>query len=581
MYSLSRQRVHDLPNPMYYYFKIDESDSALSNDETSSVITTTSRTSREQVSSEPGGSLKSPKISQRQEDPGDDNQLINPNDVVRRNLSPPSPLILTQADSNSTLSDPKPEDAVGAEHSRVSFKVIATASGSGTVQAGEEVAHILSDDIEIADPADLIEISTEGITEAVVLERSVDVVVAGASHRHQNVSLPPSGNMATKDQVAITANEEVLPKRETPRRSCTPKNRRALSISKKMNTRAQSLYEATVEAAKDMTSSESSVNTRPKASKISGTSCGANDIILPDQILSETDEDIAASVNTAPVTRTRQTLSQPHGKDAGDASSNYISEEMRKPSNGNCRTRGQTQRHEEVETRKWRLRTATNEPIASQNTREALKAGKTPSPTKKDKRARKRLPCQEVKQESAVELIHDLDEMPTGEPMTKRRRGRRRRCQEPSTDSDDLPTSTSVAETQAKPEGRKRRCRKSNGPSDQIESHPSNFECGKCGVTSKTNHDFVVHAAVHHGGLARKRGESQEFTEDEIQAAIRLSFMRSPTVSCYRCVSRKFTSHIGLNYHLTTCGKTKEELEAAKTPCPVRGCGYRGFPQNL
>ena len=568
---------------MYYYFKIDESDSALSNDETSSVITTTSRTSREQVSSEPGGNLKSPKISQRQEDPGDDNQLINPNDVVRRNLSPPSPRILTQADSNSTLSDPKPEDAeLGAEHSRVSFKVIATASGSGTVQAGEEVAHILSDDIEIADPADLIEISTEGITEAVVLERSVDVVVAGASHRHQNVASPPSGDMATKDQVTITANEEVLPKRETPRRSCTPKTRRALSISKKMNTRAQSLYEATVEAAKDMTSSESSVNTRQKASKIAGTSCGASDIILPDQILSETDEDIAASFHTPPVTRMRQMLSQPHGKDAGDASSNYISEEMRKPSNGNCRTRGQTQRHEEVETRKWRLRTATNETIVgSQNTRETLKAGKTPSPSRKDKRVRKRLPCQEVKQESAVELIHDLDEMPTGEPMTKRRRGRRRRCQEPSTDSGDLPTSTSVAETPAKPEGRNRRGRKSNGPSDQIESRPSNFECGKCAMTSKTNHDFVVHAAVHHGGLARKRGESQEFTEDEIQAAIRLSFMRSPTVSCYRCVSRKFTSHIGLNYHLTTCGKTKEELEAAKTPCPVRGCGYRGFPQNL
>ena len=384
--------------------------------------------------------------------------------------------------------------------------------------------------------------------------------------------------MATKDHVAITANEEVLPKRETPRRSCTPKNRRALSISKKMNTRAQSLYEATVEAAKDMTSSESSVNTRPKASKISGTSCGANDIILPDQILNETDEDIAASVNTAPVTRTRQTLSQPHGKDAGDASSNYISEEMRKPSNGNCRTRGQTQRHEEVETRKRRVRTATSELIASHNTRETLKAGKTPSPAKKEKRARKRLPCQEVKQESAVELIHDLEEMPTGEPMPKRRRGRPRRCQEPSTDSDDFPTSTSVAETPTKPEGRKqRRGRTSNGvngPSDQIQSHPSNFECGKCAMTSKTNHDFVVHAAVHHGGLARKRGESQEFTEDEIQAAIRLSFMRSTTVSCYRCVSRKFTSHIGLNYHLATCGKTKEELEVKTAGTLLRGTWF-------
>ena len=233
------------------------------------------------------------------------------------------------------------------------------------------------------------------------------------------------------------------------------------------------------------------------------------------------------------------------------------------------RERKKTQRHEEVETRKRRLRTATSEPVASRTTRERLKAGKTPSPAKKDKRAQKRLPCQEVKQESAVELIHDLEEMPTGEPMTKRRKCRPRRCLEPSTDSDDFPTSTSVAETPTKPEGRKRRGRKSNGASDQIQSHPSNFECGKCAMTSKTNHDFVVHAAVHHGGLARKRGESQEFTEDEIQAAIRLSFMRSTTVSCYRCVSRKFTSHIGLNYHLTTCGKTKEELEV-KTASPLQ-----------
>ena len=80
-------------------------------------------------------------------------------------------------------------------------------------------------------------------------------------------------------------------------------------------------------------------------------------------------------------------------------------------------------------------------------------------------------------------------------------------------------------------------------------------------MTSKTKHDFLVHAAMHHGGIARKSGESQEFTEDEIQAAIRLSFMRSSTVSCYKCVSKKFTTQIGLNYHLSTCGKTKEELE--------------------
>ena len=444
------------------------------------------------------------------------------------------------------------------------------ASGSGSVQAGEEVAHILSDDIEIADPADLIEISTEGITEAVVLERSVDVVVAGASQHHQSET--PSHDIgrdanASKDQLITTGSEDIPPRAETPRRIRTPRTRRTSSISRKMNTRAQSLYEATVEAAKDMTSAEPMVSTCRQPPQTYRPACGSNDTILPDQIHSETDEDIAAAVQTPPVTRIRQTLSQPQdNKNSREPSSNYIAEDMKKPGNGNRRTRGQTQRYQEVEMRK-RRRGDDSEQIA-QDTGETTIVGETPCqtaaavPERKGRLTRKRLQCQEVKQESAVELIRDLKEMARGEPSTKRRRAPRR-CQVPSTDSDDLPTSTPAmaVETPTKLAGRKRKSRRSHEPGDHIQSTHGSFECGKCAMTSKTKHDFLVHAAMHHGGLARKSGESQEFTEDEIQAAIRLSFMRSSTVSCYKCVSKKFTTQIGLNYHLSTCGKTKEELE--------------------
>ena len=478
----------------------------------------------------------------------------------------PSPLISSRAEPKSSRlrSDQKSVDDNKPESPQISFKVIAMASESGTVQAGEEVAHILSDDIEIADPADLIEISTEGITEAVVLERSVDVVVSGAS-QHQPSETPPcyGGDADTsKVRVNTSGSEDIPTRAETPRRIRTPRTRRTSSISRKMNTRAQSLYEATVEAAKDMTSSEPLVSTCQGPLQTSTPSCGLNDTILPDQIHIETDEDIAAAVQTHSVTRMRQTLSQPQDKNSREPSSNYIAEDMKNPGNGNRRTRGQTQRYQEVETRK-RRRGYDSEQVA-QGTGETTIDGETPCqtttavPEEKVKKTRKRMPCQEVKQESAVELIQDLKEMVSGEPSMKRRRGLPRRCQLPSTDSDDLPTSTPAKEVETP---KKRRSRKSHEPGDQIQSTPGNFECGKCAMTSKTKHDFLVHAAMHHGGLARKSGESQEFSEDEIQAAIRLSFMRSPSVSCYKCVSRKFTTQIGLNYHLSTCGKTKEELE--------------------
>ena len=532
------------------------------------------------------------------------------------------------------------------EPQQVSYKVIAMASGSGAVQAGEDVAHILSDDIEIADPADLIEISTEGITEAVVLERSVDVVLAGPSRHQQSQiqfqdkDLDSSRELSTPradkrpnillDQVTTSASE-VPVKGETPRTHST-RTRRASLISRKMNTRAQSLYEATVEAAKDLnvTSAEPFVSTcreEARVAPVAAPASGASDAILPDQVLAETDEDIAVAVQSSPDTRKRRAPSQPEKKDA--TKSNYTAEDGRNPGNGFCSTRGQRgQRYQQPERRK-RSRggldgkriaqetgetTTTATAVGGEGGRQAIatvpmgKAGRT-------RRMTKAAACQEVKQESeaALELIQDLKEMDMGEqPSTKRRRGGpRRRCPVPSKDSEQLPTSMQAPrgtqteqETPKKPAvDRKRKSRKSCEPG-AVQIVPGNFECGKCATTCETERDFLVHAAVHHGGLARKSGDSQEFSEDEMQAAIRLSFTRSPSVACYKCVSKKFTSQLGLNYHLGQCGKTKEELEveshlfsrhteawivlffifflqAAKTPCPFKGCGYRGFTQNL
>ena len=483
------------------------------------------------------------------------------------------------------------------EAQEVSYKVIAMASGSGPVQAVEDVAHILSDDIEIADPADLIEISTEGITEAVVLERSVDVVLAGPSRHQQSqsqlqgkdleCSKEPSTAGADKrsnillDQVTTSANQ-VPVKGETPHIHST-RTRRTSLITRKMNTRAQSLYEATVEAANDLpvSSAEPFVSTCREETRVAPAS-GANDAILPDQVLGDTDEDISVAVQSSPVTRMRQTPSQPEKEDTTKPTSKNIAEDASNPGNGNSRTRGHTQRYQQPERRKRSRGGLDGNQIAQETgetTTTATAAGgsgrqaTTAVPKSKAGRTRQRTAaaCQEVKQESeAVELIQDLDKMDSGEqPSTKRRRGGpRRRCQVPSTDSEELPASMQAPHETESEQGtpkkqaadRKRKRRKSCEPA-AVQIKPGNFECGKCATTCETKRDFLVHAAVHHGGLARKSGDSQEFSEVEMQAAIRLSFTRSPSVACYKCVSKKFTSQLGLNYHLGQCGKTKEELE--------------------
>lgn len=72
---------------------------------------------------------------------------------------------------------------------------------------------------------------------------------------------------------------------------------------------------------------------------------------------------------------------------------------------------------------------------------------------------------------------------------------------------------------------------------------------------------FVEHAAKTHGGVARPKGESQEFTNEQVEEALKEAFAVASEVMCYRCSLKTFSSRGGLKYHLQICGRTKDELE--------------------
>ena len=88
--------------------------------------------------------------------------------------------------------------------------------------------------------------------------------------------------------------------------------------------------------------------------------------------------------------------------------------------------------------------------------------------------------------------------------------------------------------------------------------------CGKCDSSLKNQKLFSVHIAKVHCGLARLKGESQEFSKEERDEAIKAAFTEVKSVTCYKCDEKVFTTRTGLNYHLTTCGLTKDEIQVIK-----------------
>ncbi|CAB4054959.1 GTF3C2 [Lepeophtheirus salmonis] len=105
------------------------------------------------------------------------------------------------------------------------------------------------------------------------------------------------------------------------------------------------------------------------------------------------------------------------------------------------------------------------------------------------------------------------------------------------------------------------------------------LKCGKCDTIFESSQQFNVHVASRHGGVARLAGESQEFSNEEIQVSIKQAFRLVKKVLCYICGGSSFTTRLGLQYHIQRCGKTREELEAEMVPCSH--CKYRGLPSGL
>jgi uncharacterized C2H2 Zn-finger protein len=93
-----------------------------------------------------------------------------------------------------------------------------------------------------------------------------------------------------------------------------------------------------------------------------------------------------------------------------------------------------------------------------------------------------------------------------------------------------------------------------------VMSIEESVKCGKCGQVCKNKAHFLAHVAVTHGGVARVRGKSQLFTKEEEEVAVRVAFMYSDRVSCYRCQIKTFGTRSGLKNHLRTCGSTKKDI---------------------
>ena len=83
----------------------------------------------------------------------------------------------------------------------------------------------------------------------------------------------------------------------------------------------------------------------------------------------------------------------------------------------------------------------------------------------------------------------------------------------------------------------------------------SSSKCGKCDEPFS-----AYHAARAHSGLARPEGESQSFTDSEINAAVKAAIKLIKTVKCFHC-SKGFKTDLGLTLHWLKCGKSKEEIE--------------------
>ncbi|XP_076062604.1 uncharacterized protein LOC143037877 isoform X2 [Oratosquilla oratoria] len=108
-------------------------------------------------------------------------------------------------------------------------------------------------------------------------------------------------------------------------------------------------------------------------------------------------------------------------------------------------------------------------------------------------------------------------------------------------------------------------------PPDPPEPAPDDNEyvqivCGKCEFMLESRAQFRTHIQEEHNGLARPKGESQEFDEKETLEIWKQTFKVTRRLKCPICL-QYFKSLCGFKNHCTLCGRKSEELNTTCRFC--------------
>ncbi len=557
--------------------QIDESDSAVSNDETSSVITSASRASREpHPNVHLGRSSTSPKqvlqASHRQEDPGDDengpdtptssaeakeseivpdalsSSGVSSSSIVAVKDQDQQPVEVSQNDDHlaeeefvlsSTPCDPPPaadqsitveeveeagNDSAPAKEIPVdggaAFKVIAMggAEGEGASVDPESVAHILSDgSLEIANSSDLVEINTDGIMAAVVVEQAIEVVPHTVQNQDEDTSKTPNA----PDDINSSPAEDSVPDN-------------AESVEGKLL-----------------------VDRDSQANSSSETEAAITPPVVPPS-------ELTRSTRSPSPKKTRVVASLPQPS----VSSRGRIRKPKLPSQTGIKIIYPSERDPILDAGEGKQKEADVAPSTNPSKRSLRTTSRSAEPAQvPEKRPRGRPKRRATEAETAPRQMSTSSEREQNPPEVKKPRGRARKRRMSQTepeadgeDEEDIPLKKK--KTTAK--GRKRRGKagdKSTAAEPDLQHPDGGVQCGKCIEVFRNAADFLRHAATSHGGIARQEGQSQEFSEEEVEAALKTAFEKASSVPCYKCLVKSFGSRLGLKYHLRTCGLTKDEIQ--------------------
>ena len=90
------------------------------------------------------------------------------------------------------------------------------------------------------------------------------------------------------------------------------------------------------------------------------------------------------------------------------------------------------------------------------------------------------------------------------------------------------------------------------------------IKCGGCPATSQSEASWRQHVAKKHAGLARPRGESQIFTEEEEEQAIHQAFQTCKKIQCPRCKEESFCGLDIFLQHYRACGRVEVASRVVK-----------------